>query len=324
VWQDPPSPITAHGALVNDLDLTLTPVDDPDSYHTGNEDMFREGGGLLARRGGTVTTTLGAAGDSLAERVQRDTLNNVEQVKVPGERPGRWVVRVAGAHVPMGPQSYALVVTGPFGTDESAGQIAPGSACAAPCPGRCSGNGACVAGRCACDAGFSGSDCGTAAPVIRGEDAPVAGVVGSYQWRYYTYPVTSSDLAGADSARRVTIGVTLETLTPWTDADVFVSFDRAPTLLGHDYSNTSRAALQRVDISAEDVTARGPGVWHIGVFAYCCGSDAAFQIQAATFACPDACENCFRGTCAHSAASPRVVAPLVTAAVLLALVAVLL
>ncbi|MEC9372547.1 MAG: hypothetical protein VYC34_01835, partial [Planctomycetota bacterium] len=41
-----------------------------------------------------------------------DPINTVEQVHVSNPETGNWQVRIVGAAVPMGPQSYALVVTG--------------------------------------------------------------------------------------------------------------------------------------------------------------------------------------------------------------------
>ena len=52
-------------------------------------------------------------------RTERDSRNNVEQIIREGLRPGDlFKVKVRGHHVPIGPQPFALVVTGAFDVDE--------------------------------------------------------------------------------------------------------------------------------------------------------------------------------------------------------------
>src|SRR5690606_14566350 len=45
-----------------------------------------------------------------------DTVNNVENVYVQSAAAGTWTVQVSGANVPQGPQPFALVVDGTFGS----------------------------------------------------------------------------------------------------------------------------------------------------------------------------------------------------------------
>ena len=78
------------------------------------------------------------------------------QVTIQAPRKGNYVLRVDGADVPLSPQAFALVVTGSFTlSPESCPSVAK-------CPQACSGHGACVAGRCKCDARHVGADCGEA------------------------------------------------------------------------------------------------------------------------------------------------------------------
>ncbi|MCL5104672.1 MAG: S8 family serine peptidase [Armatimonadetes bacterium] len=77
-WTDYPGAVHAAKELVNDLDLTVTSPT------------------------GTVYPTI----------TNRDHVNNVEQVKISTPVPGVYTVRVSGYNVPMGPQDYALAVSG--------------------------------------------------------------------------------------------------------------------------------------------------------------------------------------------------------------------
>ncbi|MCL5105372.1 MAG: S8 family serine peptidase [Armatimonadetes bacterium] len=77
-WTDYPGAVHAANELVNDLDLAITAPS------------------------GTVYPTI----------TKRDHVNNVEQVKIANPEVGTYTVRVSGYNVPMGPQDYALAVSG--------------------------------------------------------------------------------------------------------------------------------------------------------------------------------------------------------------------
>jgi hypothetical protein len=87
VWTDPPSTSLAEQNLVNDLDLA---VDGPGGSVLGN--AFLDG---VSVPGGVP-----------------DRLNNVEVVWLPEAPVGDWVVTVTPHAVDLGPQDFALVVTG--------------------------------------------------------------------------------------------------------------------------------------------------------------------------------------------------------------------
>jgi hypothetical protein len=94
VWTDPPVAATSGQAWINDLNLEV--VAPGGATYLGN--VFSNG----------ISATGGAADDR----------NNVEQVLVPagsGEG-GTYLVRVAPASVTVGPQPYALLVTGEVST----------------------------------------------------------------------------------------------------------------------------------------------------------------------------------------------------------------
>ena len=98
-WTDPAAAPAAALALVNDLDLSLTPPAGtaPAAVLLGNNDWD-------------------------AATQSRDTINNVEKISLPTPPPtligdnrvaDPYIVTVRGAVVPSGPQAFALVVTGP-------------------------------------------------------------------------------------------------------------------------------------------------------------------------------------------------------------------
>jgi hypothetical protein len=82
VWTDPPASLSASAQLVNDLDLTV--------IGPGGETYFGNGGAAS------------------------DRLNNVEGVVIANPMPGAYSVRVSAFNVPVGAQTYALVVGGPL------------------------------------------------------------------------------------------------------------------------------------------------------------------------------------------------------------------
>jgi len=99
-WTDYPGTLGAAKELVNDLDLEVT-APDGTVYRGNNFGPFAQGQSVP---GGTF-----------------DTTNPFEAVLLKNPQAGDWKVRVIGANVPVGPQPFALVVTG--GIDASYGRI---------------------------------------------------------------------------------------------------------------------------------------------------------------------------------------------------------
>lgn len=87
VWTDYPGNPAVSRQIVNDLDLT---VNDGTNTYKGN--VFTGRKSIL---GGT-----------------RDSLNVEEGVRVPSPGTGLWTIRITAKSVPVGPQPFALVVTG--------------------------------------------------------------------------------------------------------------------------------------------------------------------------------------------------------------------
>jgi hypothetical protein len=91
-WSDPASSTSATKNLVNDLDLVVTAPDG--TQYLGN--VFSGG---WSQTGGIA-----------------DRFNNLENVYVASGAAGTWTVVVHGYNVPSGPQPFALVVDGVFGS----------------------------------------------------------------------------------------------------------------------------------------------------------------------------------------------------------------
>lgn len=88
VWVDKPGIEATHGALVNDLDLEV--VEPNGTIHYGFAGMMG---------------------------VQRDRHNNAEGVRLASAPAGRYVIRVRGFNVPMGPQPFSMAVNGNLSND---------------------------------------------------------------------------------------------------------------------------------------------------------------------------------------------------------------
>jgi len=91
-FTDAPAETFANVVVVNDLDLEIVSPSGV-SYRGNNFDA--------------------STGLSLPDG-DWDPLNNVEQIHIDAPEPGEWTVRVIGREVNMGPQGFALVMTGDF------------------------------------------------------------------------------------------------------------------------------------------------------------------------------------------------------------------
>jgi len=99
VWSDPPGSPTSPTSikLVNDLDLVVT-APDQQTVYVGNRFTGYNPGHSQPY--------------SPSNLPEPDNVNNVEGVLVLQPQIGTWTVSVKAQHVPMGSQSYALVLTG--------------------------------------------------------------------------------------------------------------------------------------------------------------------------------------------------------------------
>ncbi len=88
VWTDPPAEHAAAVAIVNDLNLEVKTPDN--AMYLGN--VF--------------------SGSQSAVGGNADHINTVEQVRLSNPPPGLWSLTVRGHKVPLGPQGFAVVITG--------------------------------------------------------------------------------------------------------------------------------------------------------------------------------------------------------------------
>jgi hypothetical protein len=91
VWNDPATSLLAAKALVNDLDLTVTRLSDNFVYQPWVLNHFPHP-------------------DSLQQlpRRKKDTLNNAEQVGMDNPAPGNYTIKIDGASIPTGSQSFYI------------------------------------------------------------------------------------------------------------------------------------------------------------------------------------------------------------------------
>ncbi|MCC5865561.1 MAG: hypothetical protein JJU31_10615 [Wenzhouxiangella sp.] len=90
VWIDAAGLEASHGMLVNDLDLDLELTDPNGTTHFGFA-------GLVGQ--------------------PRDRYNNFEEVRLASAPPGTYTIKLVGHNVPMGPQTFALAITGALDVD---------------------------------------------------------------------------------------------------------------------------------------------------------------------------------------------------------------
>jgi cysteine-rich repeat protein len=144
---------------------------------------------------------------------------------------------------------FAVVVTG---------SMSPQSSCPTPtCPSSCSNHGSCVSASCVCDAGFFGPTCGVSMPqIVSGRSFSVS--VSSSRWSYYAFNIDS--------------GITSWSLsfTGTGDPNYYVARDRIPTLTDADLRATSVGAS--ATLTPASVI---PGVYVLGIRAYCCADATA-------------------------------------------------
>jgi outer membrane protein assembly factor BamB len=104
VWSDYPGVALSDPNLVNDLDLTVRAPDG--TVYRGNQ------------------YTGFSPGESEPNPASNDHLNNVEGVlAISDAEPGLWTVTVNGFNVPMGPQPFALIMTGAIATEKGTIQM---------------------------------------------------------------------------------------------------------------------------------------------------------------------------------------------------------
>ena len=200
VWTDPPGDPTSSQALVNDLDLVV---------HTPDKTILF--GNALSQTDETHGTY------SI-----RDSVNNVEQVRVLSAANGIYSVHVHARDIAIGPQKFALVVSA-----TSILAVLSTSQCAPPtCPDACSGRGNCLgSGICECPLTHGGANCAMPYKTLQLQTQPIALFTTlSVTWlgiSYYTFEI----------ANRGTFSLSIVNDSPnvRSDADFYLAKGRLPT-----------------------------------------------------------------------------------------------
>ena len=288
VWTDPAASSNAAVLLVNDLDLVVTHLASGAVFfgnHLSYADSNNNGATVLVR--------------DAANTAERVTLTGAES-ELSGAG-GLVAIGVQGFHVPIGPQPFALVLTGDFEAIADASQCAgasnfcPGQQC-----GRAQGRGECVtgtgagSGRCVCAAGFGGADCAAQSralvfasgdPVATGASSgTLSAAIAANAWAYFHVAIPNST---AGLGLRVTVARASGAVG---DPDFYAAVNAFPALDSFVASEAScdscggPPATHSLWIAPSQLRAGGRVV--IGAFAYCCDATAV-TVSAAFVAGPD-------------------------------------
>ena len=283
VWTDPPASPLSNRQLINNLDLVVA--------------LGLNGTVLFGNQMDYNATSLDVSQHTHPLHV-KDELNNVEQVTwmQNGSFPLLATVSVQGFHVPMGPQTYALVVTGNF-------EEVPVSACPSSehlCPNNCGAaynTGKCVDGICVCNSFFTGADCSISSVELllispNNEPSSVGnhegsflskkfvGYVGVFGWSYYHVEIKNMTSQPLDSRQLV---FTVDTTSKMGDPDIFVAANSFPSLSHYDLADTlcdtclsSRGGSRHHVLTFSNAS---DGFYIIGIYGYCC-DPSSYQISA--------------------------------------------
>jgi hypothetical protein len=155
------------------------------------------------------------------------------------------------------------------------------------CIAGCNGHGDCINGACFCHTGYSGESCQNQEQTVE-INTDVQGSVSAREWA--TYRVR---LQQAAPLMRVMVNELVSGRQH--DVDVYVRYDKAPTMFEWDYAN---ATLQ--DATIVSITDARAGLWYIGVYGFQCptGEQCRFSLRVETpnrAICPNLCTQ--RGNC---------------------------
>lgn len=278
VWADPPGAPSANVQMVNDLDLMVVGVESQRVW-MGNGRHFRDRDGRLHQQWER---------NSNVEQIVLDQ----RQLSSSSSSPVLVSLHVRATHVPVGPQPYALVVTGLM--DER-----PLSECQGPavCPNGCGhsqGWGVCMEeGVCECVPDRFGSDCALQSAPFRSPSDPnafeweVEGAAPVGSWQMFHLDLTEEQVqqlqqeaASEGQAKGGGLTISLERTQAKGDPDVYVSEpgNGFPSLSSFAYVGTQCEPCgqhTRVRLPANKVV---PGRYRVGVFGYCC-DDTAFRLR---------------------------------------------
>lgn len=159
------------------------------------------------------------------------------------------------------------------------------------CIAGCNGQGDCINGACFCHSGFSGESCQNQEETVEVNTDRQAAVA-ARQWATFRVRLPQP-------APLMRVLVTELVSDRQHDVDVYVRYDKAPTMFEWDYAN---ATLHDATVVA--ITDARAGLWYIGVYGFQCptGELCRFSLRVETptrAICPNQCSN--RGTCTPDA-----------------------
>ena len=157
------------------------------------------------------------------------------------------------------------------------------------CPAGCSGHGDCISGTCFCNVGWTGDACQNALTSLTVNGPETVGTVAARGWSFFNVRLLQP-------APLLRVRVTEQSSDRMHDVDVYVRYDKVPSMFEWDYANATLA-----DATLVSITDARAGYWYIGVYGFQCptGTVCRFSVQVSTPSaantCPNQCSN--HGTC---------------------------
>eukprot|EP00961_Rhodomonas_salina_P166254 2240447-Rhodomonas_salina.1 len=115
------------------------------------------------------------------EHSVQDNSNTNEQISIPMPEPGEYRIDIVGADIPVGPQAWALAISGPFEVLDQCSE-------ARQCPRNCSDVGRCEDGECKCPLSRRGVGCELLNVELE-RNKQVTDMISSGGWSYYYFSV---------------------------------------------------------------------------------------------------------------------------------------
>jgi hypothetical protein len=158
------------------------------------------------------------------------------------------------------------------------------------CTDNCNGRGNCINGVCQCYNGWTGTTCDKMYQQLA-SGGNLLGQVSDHGWSYFYTDVTTA-------GQRVVWEMT-QVSTSAGDCDMYLAYDRLPSLVNYDIANVSLSATSRITISTSKA-----GRYNLGIYGYtACEFRVTASITASEAECNSKCSNhgtCRSGICACS------------------------
>ncbi len=140
---------------------------------------------------------------------------------------------------------------------------------------------------CQCTSGYTGTDCSVPVTVAYAGQNYNGNVLTS-QWAYFSY--------SASAGSQLLFEVTQNNGVFNGDCDLYIGFQRIPTLLNFSYANATTASYTSIVVP----NTHSAGIFYAGIYGFSACS-YLFKITASSSACAYSCTN--RGTCLNGVCS---------------------